>query len=44
MQTVEIEGDYINQRTLSLQIDALAGQEYHNQDDKKYARGNVKWN
>ena len=44
MQTVEIEGDYINQRTLSLQIDAWMEREYHNQDDKKYARGNVKWN
>ena len=41
---VEFEDDYINQRTLSLQIGALAGQGYHNQDDRKYARRNVKRN
>ena len=40
----EIEDDDTNQRTLSLQIDALAGRGYHNQDDRKYARRNVKWN
>ena len=44
MQTVEIEGDYINQRTLILQIDEWMEREYHNQDDRKYARRTVKWN
>lgn len=44
MQTVEIEGDYINQRTLTLQNDAWMEQEYHNQDDRKYARRNVRRN
>ncbi len=44
MQTVEIEGDYINQRTLNLQIDAWMEREYHNQNDRKYARRNVKRN
>ena len=42
MQTVVIEGDYINQRTLILQIDAWMEREYRNRDDRKYARRNVK--
>jgi len=31
---VEFEDDYINQRTLSLQIGALAGQGYRNRNGK----------
>ena len=42
MQRIEIEGDYINQRTLILQIDAWMEREYHNQDDRKYARDIIK--
>ena len=42
MQTVEIEGDYINLRTLTLQIDARMERECHNQDDRKYARDIIK--
>ena len=41
MQTVEFEGDCINQRTLFLQIDASVEQEYHNQGDRKYARNKL---
>jgi hypothetical protein len=36
MQTVVIEGDYINPRILILQIGALAGQGYHSQNDNIY--------
>ena len=42
MQTIEIEDDYINQRTLTLQIDAWMEQEYRNQDGRKYARDIIK--
>ena len=42
MQTVEIEGDYINQRTSILQIDAWMERECHNQDGRKYARVIIK--
>ena len=42
MQTVEFEDDYINQRTLILQIDAWMEREYHNQDDRKYAQVIIK--
>ena len=42
MQTVEIEGDYINQRTLILQSDVWMERECHNQDGRKYARDIIK--
>ena len=37
-----IEGDYINQRTSILQIDAWMEREYHNQDGRKYAQDIIK--
>ena len=42
MQMVEIEGDYINQRTLILQSDVWMERECHNQDGRKYARVIIK--
>ena len=42
MQTVELVGDYINQRILILQIDAWMEQECHNQDGRKYAQDIIK--
>ncbi len=44
LQRAEFEDDEINQKTWCQQSDGYREQGYHNQDDRKYARRNVKRN